>query len=245
MAGNGPLAEVLGQVLSGDVIGIEALDMEPLQAEEEGGGYPLLKELHSVMMVVPMSAGLTDVARWVDQIWRLVGRFSSAGDQHDLRWVFVPVASESGRIEEGLGAFLAVPSEAQLTSLGYGIWCPQYSLEELGRVWRSIHPKDLLALRARQNRDGRRRALSTLLGTLQGDDPDAVVAAANEVATQFPDKEDFLLDVFCRPPDHHLNGGKLRRWLAEVVTRGVTPHLCSSSRSEVEGWLLSELAPPP
>jgi hypothetical protein len=184
------------------------------------------------------------VAQWVDQIWNLVERFSSMGDQHDLRWVFVPVAADHVRLENGLRAVLSVPTETQLSGFGYGIWCPQYSLEELGRVWRSIHPSDLLTLRGRQNRDGRRQALGALLGALQGGNSDAVVAAAMEVATQFPEKQDFLLDIFCRQPSHP-NGGKLRRWLAEIVTCGVTHHLCSSGSSEVEGWLLPELAPRP
>lgn len=243
VAGDGSLAAVLGHVLGASVMSLNALDEHALEGEEEGESYRLLEKVHSIMIIVPLSAGLTDVARWVDQIWGLVERLSSMCDQHDLRWVLVPVASNPGSLEEGLGAVLAVPTVAQLASHGYGIWCPQHSLEDLVRVWQSVLPNDLLTLRARRNQDGRRRVLGALLGALQDNNQEAVVAVAKEVATQFF-KHEYLLDVFCRPPSHQ-RGSKLRRWLTEVVTHGVTPHLCSSSHSEVESWLLPELAPPP
>lgn len=244
VAGDGPLAAALGQVLGGTMISLDALDEQVQQTEVEGGeSYRLLEELHSVILIMPLSAGLADVARWVDQIWNLVVRFSSAEDQHDLRWVFVPVANDHIRLENGLKAILAVPKGTQLASHGYGVWYAQQSLEDLQGVWQSIYPTDLLTLRARRNRDERRRAFGTLLSALRGDNPDAVVSAAKEVTAQFPKSEEVLLDVFCRSPSHP-NGGELRRWLTEVVTRGVTPHLCSSSRSKVEGWLLPELASP-
>lgn len=246
VAGDAPLAAALGQVLGGAVIPLNALD-EQIQEDEVAAGvsYHLLEELQTVMVILPLSAGLTDVARWGDQIWKLVERFSSMGDQHDLRWVWVPIVGNSARIEEGLRVVLSLPPDVlDMAGYGYGIWNPKQSLLDLGRVWQSICPADLLTQRARRNRDGRRRALGMLLGALQGYDPDAVVAAAQEVMAQFSKEKEFLLDVFCQPPSHP-NGGELRRWLTEVVTCGVTPHRCSSSRSKVEGWLRPELAPTP
>ncbi len=244
VAGDGPFAVALGQVLSGTMISLNALD-ERAQEDEVAGGesYHLLEELHSIMMIVPLNAGFTDVARWVDQVWGMVERFSSAKDQHDLRWLFVPVANDHVRLEEGLRAVLAMQTGAQLTTHGYGVWCPQRSLEALVGGWQTIDPTDLFTLRARRNRDGRWRALRALLDAVQGENPEAVVAVANEVATHFF-KHEYLLDVFCRPPSHQ-HGNKFRHWLAEIVTHGVTPHLDINSRSAVEGWLLQELASPP
>jgi hypothetical protein len=203
-----------------------------------GGGYPrVLDRLKRAFLVVPEDMSPADALRCHQSLWNWVEKLSSAGDQHDLAFVFVLPVTAGKEYEGALAVGLCVPS-IDPTLTGHGVWRQSDELMELLELAAAIRPMDALSWRSRLRSDQRRLALSQLRVAVTRGDVTAIGGAVQAVRDAFH-QEAYHLDLFCNAPSHQ-NGNLLRRWLSEGVTSPVTQDWCAEGRKNIPTWLADE-----
>jgi hypothetical protein len=229
VVGEGAYACALAQILAAAHLRPDQIASEP--APNEAGAYPrVLEGLERVFLVAGISQSAADLLRMHDALWRWVEKLSPAGDQHELAILFVLPPSGDG-LARTLAAGLAL--EQFTPDLpGHGLAAMDDPLERLLAKATALVPQDLPPLRARQAADGRHTALAALPKATSNE---ARIAAALRVNEAFQGQE-YLLDLFCRPPSHR-HGNLLRTWLNAVVTNQVTPYNHDSSNESPADWL--------
>ena len=203
-----------------------------------GGGYPrVLDRLKRAFLVVPEDMSPADAVRCYQSLWNWVEKLSSAGDQHDLAFVFVLPVTAGKEYECALVVGLSVPS-IDPTTTGHGVWRQSDALKELLELAAAIRPMDALSWRARRRSDQRRVVLSQLRDAVTRGDVKTIDTAAQAVRDAFR-QEEYNLDLFCNAPSHQ-NGNLLRRWLGGGVTGPVTPDWCALGRNHLAAWLAKD-----
>lgn len=236
VAGDGPFAAALAFILGVDSIGLRELRSGPQPGA--GGSYPqVFEELKRVLLVVPESMSAADAVDCHGAAWNWVAKLSSAGDQHELAFVFILPPDASKEFEEAIAVGLGMRRIDPATT-GHAVWRCSGSLTELLDLLASILPMDLLPLRARQAADTKRAALIELRNTVASKDTTAIRQAAQEALAAFSGHE-YLFDVFCREPSHQ-NGNSLRKWLRKAVTEAVTQDGWMEERKQLVLWLAVE-----
>ncbi len=236
VVGRGPYAVALATILGTEAItsGQLSAGLEP----NDGGGYPqVLESLAQVVFVVSESMPAAEVIENHRAVWHWVGKLSSAGDQHELAILFVLPADVAQGFEDVLAVGLGVPRIDPAVT-GHAVWRCAGSLSELIDVLTGIRPMDLLPLRARWAADTKHTAMAGLRATLVQVNPTAISEAARQVLATFSGQE-YLLDLFCRPPSHR-HGNLLRNWLNAAVTNTVTPDWLKVARNQLDGWLTED-----
>jgi hypothetical protein len=233
VVGDGPYTAALAAVLGIEYAPLALLNFQA-QPNDRGGHRRMLDQLASVFLVVPEDMQPAEALHCHCQVWSLVEKLSSAGEQHDLAFLFVLPADAPRSYEKSLALGLAIPEITPATT-GHAVCRRSSSLSQLRNLAASTTPMDLPPLRARQSRDTRHVALARLRASVQQDDPSAATAAARQVLEAFSEQE-YHLDQFCRPPGHP-NGNLLRVWLSIAVTKPVTPDWWSVSKQQLTDWL--------
>ena len=236
LVGNGPYAAALAITL-----GTEATPLAQIRAgpeTNERGGYPqVLENLLRVILVVSESMSAEETLQCHRATWDWVAKLSSAGDQHELSFLFILPAFSSQNLESALAVGLGVP-QIDPASTGHAVWRRAGSLSEMLDMLTGIRPMDLLPLRARRAIDAKHIAIAGLRATVEQGDPSAVREAAREVLAAFSGHE-YHLDLFCRPPSHR-HGNLLRGWLNAAVTKPVTPDGWKVARKQLADWVVED-----
>ena len=227
-------ARALAQILAASCLRPEEIAAEP--TPNEGGGYTkVLGSLRKVFLVAGTGQTAADLLRMHDSLWRWVEKLSPDGIQHDLAILFVVQPAAEG-LEKAVAAGLGLLQfDADLP--GHGVARMDESLANLLKTATSIRPQDFPPLRARRDADVRYAALKALL---QADSDDAVASAVRQVNEAFQGN-DYLMDLFCRPPSHR-NGNLLRKWLSKAVTGEVTPYSDDTPAASPRAWLKDNLS---
>lgn len=203
-----------------------------------GGGYPrVLENIKQGFLVVSEDMSPADALRCHKSIWNWIGKLSSAGDQHELAFLFVLPENASKEFEDALAVGICVPM-IDPAATGHGVWRCSGEFSELLDLVTATHPMDLLPLMARRSADSRRLALTRLRAAAMHDDPTAIGAAVQAVVDAFSAAE-HRLDLFCRPPSHR-HGNLLRTWLNAGVTGRVTPDWYITGKNQLPAWLVEE-----
>jgi len=232
--GEGAYARALAQVLGAPCLSPDEIASE-LMANEAGGYSKVLGSLQKVFLVAGTGQAAADLLRMHDSLWGWVEKLSPNGIQHDLAILFVVPPSKDG-LEKALAIGLGmVQFKADLS--GHGVARMDESLTRLLKSASAIIPQDLPPLRARRKADVRYAALMALL---QAASDDAVVSAGHRVNEAFQG-DDYLMDLFCRPPSHQ-NGNLLRKWLSKAVTGEVTPYSDDTPAESPQDWLKDNLS---
>lgn len=233
VVGDGPYTAALATLLGTASIPLALLNAPP-EPNERGGYTRVLNELERVFLVVPEDMQPAEALHCHHSLWGLVEKLSSAGDHHDLAFLFILPPDASRSYEEGLAIGLAVP-EIDPATTGHAVWRRSGPLSGLLDLVASIQPMDLPPLRARQARDTRHAALARMRAAIAQDSPSVGKEAARAVLDAFLDHE-YHLDQFCRPP-WHSHGNLLRTWLGASVTSPVTQDWWAASKQHVPEWL--------
>lgn len=229
VVGEGAYSRSMTQVLAAPFLLPDELAAGPA-ANESGGYSQVLGSLEKVFFVAETNQTAADLLRLHDALWQWVEKLSPDRYQHELAILFVMPPGSNG-IVNALAAGLAMESfDSDLP--GHGVAQMDGSLRGLLTSIGKIVPQDLPPLRARLAADVRRQALSALRTAFSKND---LEAAARRVCEVFAGKE-YLMDLFCRPPNHP-NGNHLRRWLEMVVTQGVTPEDMAGPNECPTDWL--------
>lgn len=222
-------------------LGTVAIPFDRLHAGPEsnsGGGFPrVLEDLKHAFLVVPEHMSATDVLRCHQSIWNWIEKLTSAGDQHELAFLFVLPNNVSKGYEEALAVGLSVPA-IDPGATGHAIWRRSGGLLELLDLINATRPMDLLPLMARRTADSKRLALTRLRVAATHDDPTAIGDAVLAVCDAFYAGE-YHLDLFCRPPSHR-HGNLLRAWLNAGVTGPVTPDWYITGKNQLAAWLVED-----
>lgn len=230
--GSGPFARALTGIFAAGSLDFNVLTADP--ASDEDGGYPrVLERLERVCLVADERISGSEALQLHGATWEWVKKLTSAGDQHELTFVFI-AGGDSKTFEEALALGLGVAAIDPATT-GHGIWRMGDSLEGLLSLFGRIRPMDLLPLRARRAADVRHVALARLRTAIAQDDPSIASEAARDVLSTFSGQE-YHLDLFCRHPSHR-HGNLLRTWLNSAVTGSVTPDWLSTGREQFPVWL--------
>ena len=233
VVGVGTYTRALASILGTIVLPFDRLHAGP--APNAGGGYPrVLENVRQVLLVVPEDMAPADAMRCHRAVWGWIEKLSSAGDQHDLRFLFILPETASAGYEEALAVGLCVPVIDPATT-GHAVWHRSGELSTLLKLIAAIRPMDIVRLKARRFADRRRRALAGLRIAVMGDAPETVLAAVLAVLDAFRGME-YHLDLFCRPPSHR-HGNLLRGWLNAGVTGPVTQDWCAIGRGQLPAWL--------
>lgn len=233
VAGDGPYAVALATVLGTEGISLGQLQSGP--EAEDGGRFPqVLESLARAILVVSESMSAAEAIQCHRAAWDWIERLSSAGDQHELAFLFMLPEDTSQGFEDALAVGLGVP-RIDPASTGHAVWRRTGSLSELLDVLTGIRPMDLLPLRARRAADTKHTTMAGLRATLAQDNPTTVSEAARQVLAAFSG-QDYLLDLFCRAPSHR-HGNLLRGWLNAAVTYPVTPEGWKVARKQLAAWL--------
>ncbi len=236
VAGGGSYAVALASILGTMAIAFDGLHAGP--APNASGGYPLvLQNLKQAFLVVPEDMSAADALRCHQSIWDWVGKLSSAGDQHELAFVFILPGNASKGYEEALAIGLSVPAIDPVAT-GHAVWPRSGALSGLLDLVTTMLSMDLLPLKARRAVDGKRLALKRLRVAVTQNDPMAIQATAHAVLNAFQAAE-YNLDLFCRPPSHR-HGNLLRGWLNALVTGHVTQDWCDTGRDQLAAWLVED-----
>lgn len=220
-------------VLGSGMISLDALRGGSLA--DAGGVNPrVLEDLRRVLLVVPSHFAAADTLRCHKSVWEWVSTLSSAGDQHELAFIFVLPPEASSADEGGLALGLSVDFISPL-STGHAVWRQSGSLDELLALLNQTRPMDLLPLKARRAADAKRNALAQLRAASLQDDPSLAVRAAKTVLDVFAGME-HSLDIYCCPPSHQ-HGNHLRTWLRALVTGNVTPQQWMSTKQQFNDWV--------
>ncbi|HRI12305.1 MAG TPA: hypothetical protein PLX89_04800 [Verrucomicrobiota bacterium] len=200
-------------------------------AKPEAGGLPqVLNRLDKAILVAESSHSAADLLQLHAALWRWIEKLSPAGEQHEVAILFVmqPLLGDAfaGSLALGLGLELFVPS------LGHGVARMGDSLESLCRTASTIRPCDLPPLLARQAGNARHKLIRKLI---KAESPNDLVDAARAVSEGFRGQE-YLLDLFCRPPGHR-NGNLFRAWLREAVRGGISFETIGDAKSSLATWL--------
>ena len=231
--GDGPYTTALATVLGIASIPLALLNARP-EPNERGGYTRVLDGLERVFLVVPEDMQPAEALHCHRLIWGLVEKLSSAGDHHDLAFLFVLPADAPRSYEDSLAIGLAVP-EINPATIGHGACRRSASLSELLSLAASTSRMDLPPLRARQTSDARHAALAHLRASVAQDDAPAAKEAARQVLAAFLGHE-YHMDIFCRPP-RHPHGHRLRAWLNDAVTSPVTQDWWAASKQHLAQWL--------
>lgn len=234
--GSGPFSTTLAMILGSASLTETQLSDGP-KPKETGGFDRVLDDLKCVFLVVSESASAVEALHFHDAVWNWIGKLTSAGDQHDLAFIFVLPPDTSPSYDAALAVGLAV-SKVDPASSGHAVWRQSGSLEELLDLIAQTHPMDLVLLRSRRAADCRHRVLAELRAAAAQDDSSAIAVVAQSVRAAFAGHE-YDLDLFCRPPSHR-HGNLLREWLAATVTPPVTPDRWTVARQQLAAWLAEE-----
>lgn len=233
MVGDGCYAKALATCLAAGVLRVQELRVGP--AARPNGVFPrVFENLKRVCLVLPEDMSAAETLRCHQSLWNWVEKLSSAGDQHDLAFIFILPADVSSQFTDTLAVGLGV-DQIDLAATGHGVWRRSGSLSEMLHQMHQIRPMDLLTLRARRAGDAKRHALAELLQAVAQDDLSAASTAARKALAVFSGQE-YHLDIFCRPPSHH-NGNLLRCWLNTAVTESVTQDWWTTGKKHLIDWL--------
>ena len=236
VVGSGPYAAALAFALGTNSFPMDDLDVGP-QPTMDGGFPQVFEKLKRALLVVGENISAAEAIQCHGSIWSWLEKLASAGDQHELSFIFVLPAGASTEYERALAIGLGVAGIDSATT-GHSVWRRSGSLTELLEVVSRTRPMDLLPLRARRLADTRHAALAALLATFLDGDRSKAEAAARQALAVFSGHEHHL-DIFCRPPSHR-HGNLLRNWLRAAVTDGVTPEWLSTGTNQLPEWLLKD-----
>jgi hypothetical protein len=241
VAGDGPYAAALATVLGAKAISLDHLASGP-GSTDHGGYLQVFDKLARVFLVIPEQMSAAEAIQFHQSVWDWIGKLASAGDQHELAFVFVLPVDASKRFEAALAAGLGLP-RIDPASTGHAAWRRSGSLTELLSLLASIQPMDLVPIRARRAADAMHASLAKLHAAAAISDGNALREAARDVVAAFSGSE-YLLDVFCTPPSHQ-HGNLLRSWLKTVVTESVNPQEWMDGMKKLAGWLSPDRAERP
>ena len=236
LAGDGAYAEALSFVL-----GTVALNREmtaALPQPNAAGRFPrVFDDLKRVLLVVSERMSAAEALQLHEGVWQWVGKLASAGEHHDLAFIFILPADAPPSFDSALAVGLALSKIDPLTT-GHAVWRRSGGLQELLDVMGETHPLDFVVLRARRAADSRHTALAELQAAVSSNDASAASAAVRNVRIAFSGRE-YDLDLFCRPPSHQ-RGNLLRKWLDSAVTSPVTPDWWATGREQLAEWLIAQ-----
>ena len=216
VVGDGPYAQALATTVGAAVIGPQEILAGPAPTEDEG--HPqVLRRLGRAIIVAGINHSAADLVVLHDALWRWIEKLSPEGDQHELAILFV-LPPTGDALVQPLAAGLGL-SHFERGVPGHGLALMDDNLSDLLAKAAAIVPQDLPPLRARRAADERYAALDALRKAVSDE---ALVAGARRVLEAFRGQQ-YLIDIFCRPPSHR-HGNQLRRWLNGIVTGQVTHH---------------------
>jgi hypothetical protein len=229
VVGVGAYASALALILGGEFIRTEQILVGP--GPNEVGGFPrVLGGLERVFLVASSSHSAADLLRIHDVVWDWVEKLSPDGDQQELSILFVVPSASCESLAIPLAAGLGL-ERFEVGTPGHGLIRMDSPLPALFAAVATVPSQDLPPLRAQQAANRRHALLKALIKATE----DEVPAAARRVNEAFVGQE-YLLDLFCRPPSHR-NGNQLRGWLNAVVTEEVTPYNAARSDGSPSDWL--------
>jgi hypothetical protein len=234
VVGEGPYARALAGILA--AAGLLPDEVMTGPAPNESGGYPrVFGKLQRVFVVAGASQSAADLLRVHDALWHWIEKLSPAGDQHELAILFIIPPSAVDSLARSLAVGLGL--ERIETGTPGHRWVRMDSpLAGILETAASITPQDLPPLKARQAAEARHAAL---LDLRQAVTDEARLNAARRLSELFRNEE-YLLDLFCRPPCHR-NGNRLRGWLNGIVTGHVTPQDQADATEGPADWLDDKL----
>lgn len=232
MVGNGPYAKTLASLLEAGFVPLERVEA-PVETDSEGRTFLIFEDLERVLFVVPHGMSDSEILRHHRRLLEWVARLSSAGDQHDLTFIFILDDSSHGGFKNALAAGLGIA--AIIPETGHTVFPKSGALSELLDLLRLGRPFDLASLRARQASDSKRTALARLRLAVGRNESAEARAAAEDILRLFAGRE-HLIDLFCRPPAHQ-NGNSLRHWLREVSIGSLAQGDWRTAVGNLADWL--------
>ena len=216
VAGDGPFARTLAQVLSAGLISLVQLAGAP--KPNEIGANPLLDDLETVFLVMPETMSAPEALWHHHALWKWVQTLTRARNYHELGVVFVHGEDQTGMFEIALANGLGL--ERFNPAQGFMFWDPAEPLRLLLNRLRVLTRTDAETVNDRQSSQPKRRVLVQLKEAISTGEQGPIVSAAQQVNQEFKD-DLHRLDNYCQPPCHP-NGNAWRSWLKAVVMEGVT-----------------------
>jgi hypothetical protein len=218
VAGDGPYAQSLAQLLGADFILLDQFNGGP-DALENGALPELLDGLETVFLVIPEALPLPQVLWHHHWIWQWALSLARARNYHQLAIVFVLGKDDTEAFATGLANGLGL--DRLDPSQGFMLWRRSEPLRLLLNQLPDLATTDAQTVMDAQNSLPKRRALVQLKQVIALGSPDQIADSARHVSVEFQDDLP-ALDNYCQPPCHP-NGNAWRSWLKTVVTEGVTP----------------------
>lgn len=235
VAGDGPHAAVLAQILDAEMMDWESLSAGP-QAEEATRYSRVLNDLSRVFIVGGATRSTADFLECHEAIWNWIAKLAPGGTQHDVAMIFVLPESASRDCGEALAIGLGIPV-GELVKSGHGVVRMTEGLGAMLETSTRVVARDRVRYLARKKSDNRHAALANLRETLSNSEPDAGIEAARQILEAFADHEHHL-DLFCTSPNHR-NGNRIRTVLHHLVTKPVTPMEWEAFQHEIPALLRS------
>lgn len=218
VAGNGPYAAALAQVL-----GTVSLHIDQLQNGPDLRYSPVLDDVRTLVLVVPEEMPAPEALCHHQWLWAWIEKLTRGKHCHAGAFVFVLGSEVPAAFDHALAVGLAF-AVLDPKICGHATWRRSGSLADLTGLVAQTVRKDLQDLRCHRSADVRGKSLRALATAARSDPDDTVWSTVvNAVADAFRNRDNDL-DLFCLPPCHR-NGHLLREWLHSAVTEPVTPNI--------------------
>lgn len=233
VAGNGPDAAVLAQILDAEMMDWESLSAGP-EAEEAARYSRILNDLSRVFIVGGATRSTADFLGCHEAIWNWIAKLAPGGTQHDVAMIFVLPKTASRDCGEALAIGLGIPV-GELEKSGHGVVRMSQGLEAMLETSSRVVARDRVRFLARKNSDKRHAALGRFKEAQSDSGPEEGIEAARQVLELFAEYEHHL-DLFCASPSHR-NGNRFRTILHHLVTKPVTPMDWEAFQQEIPALL--------
>jgi len=219
VAGDGPYAAALAQVLDAQLMDWESLSAGP-EAEEAARYSRILNDIDRVFIVGSAARNTAGFLCCHEAIWNWIAKLTSGRTQHDVAIIFVLPETASRDGKEALAIGLGIPT-GEFEKSGHGVVRMSDGLAGMLETSSRVAARDRVRFLARRKSDKRHAALARLKEAQSSSGPEAGIEAARQVLEVFAEYEHHL-DLFCSSPSHQ-NGNRLRTILRHLVTKPVTP----------------------